>query len=132
MKIHHVFTSYVDRYVIDPALGPVKRREELIKQSDVTSITWEGNTYLIQPDGSFDVPDAAGHFLTSRASAVGRWYEGPNPYAAERLTKAEALSENDEEDTASHNARRQPAKRRRPSEVSESGSGDSDSEPASL
>jgi hypothetical protein len=82
MQIHHVHVTYEDRYVLDPALGPVKRREEVIRPSTTHNITWKDESYDRGPDGTFDVPDECGQFYVTRPG----WYAGPSPFPPEEET----------------------------------------------
>ncbi len=82
MQIHHIITTNVDRFVLDPTLGPVKRRELVMKQSDVQTIASGGHTYEMQPDLTFEVPPELGNFYLTHKDKDGSWHEGPNPFAA--------------------------------------------------
>lgn len=81
MQIHHIITTQQDRYILDPKLGPVLRREQILKPSDVTSITYANRSFQIGPDGSFNVDDDVAQFLLGRPSPAGEWHAGPSPYA---------------------------------------------------
>ena len=78
-QIHHVLVTHEDRWVVDPALGPVKRREQVTRASTVERLVHNGKTYEVQPDGTFDVPDDLAQFQTSRPG----WFYGPSPFAPE-------------------------------------------------
>lgn len=80
MQVHHVQSTFTERYVLDPARGPVKRREEVLAASGVTTISHDGITYERGEDGTFQVPDDLGTFLVSHRSARGAWHEGPSPF----------------------------------------------------
>lgn len=84
MQIHHVETTYVDRYVLDPSLGPIKRRELVMKASDIVKV---GDVER-SPDGTFDVPESLGAFLLSHRDRSGTWHEGPTPFPPEPKAKA--------------------------------------------
>ena len=81
MQIHHLETGWQERWVTDPALGLVKRREQVVKASTTHCLTHEGVAYHRGDDGTFDVPVELGEFLTSRP-ATG-WNTGPNPFFTE-------------------------------------------------
>jgi hypothetical protein len=87
MQIHHVETAYEDRFVLDPALGPVKRREQVMRQSGIDRIMHDGKTYERGPDGTFEVPDEVGAFLCGRSLANGSFSPGPNPFVEESPPK---------------------------------------------
>ena len=78
MQIHQVHTKDVDRWVLDPGLGPVKQKTQIMTKATTHCITHEGIEYHIQPDGSFEVPDEVGAFYVNRPH--DGWYEGPSPY----------------------------------------------------
>jgi len=79
-QIYHAETTTVERYVLDPTLGPIKRREEALKPSG----TWrigapDGATFERGADGTFEVPDEVAAFWLRRPG----WHEGASPFAAE-------------------------------------------------
>lgn len=75
-QIHHVQTGYRDRWVLDADEGAVKRREMVMRHSDVHRIAHEGKTYDVHDDGTFHVPDAvAAHMLR-----MPGWHEGESPF----------------------------------------------------
>lgn len=74
-QIHHVAVSHQDRYVLDPALGAVKRREEVLAPSSVDRVVHEGDTFEAE-NGSFNVPDELASFLLAQPG----WHEGPSPF----------------------------------------------------
>lgn len=82
MKIYHVVSKEVDRFVLDPLKGTILRRENILSQSDLESIVRDGETYEVDAQGTFDVPETIGRDLLNRAVANGRWYEGENPFYA--------------------------------------------------
>lgn len=84
MQIHHVISSYIDRYVLDSTAGPVMRHELVMKESGAQAIVHEGKTYpLDEETGTFDVPEEVGQFYISRPNGNGVWREGPNPFYME-------------------------------------------------
>lgn len=87
MQIHHVETSFHDRYVVDPEHGQVRRREEVLRCSDITQVSHDGKTYSRDDDGTFDVPDDVAAFLVGRRTGQGTWRTGPNPFADEIAPK---------------------------------------------
>ncbi len=76
-QIHHTRVGYEDRWVLDPAMGAVKRREEILQPSGVERIVHGDETYEIQDDLSFQVSDAAAAHLVSQPG----WHYGPSPFA---------------------------------------------------
>ena len=85
MQIHHIQTTEADRYVLDPQHGPVLRREQIIKPSDITSIVYGSKSYERQEDGSFDVDDETARFLVGRKDKNGMWHNWPSPYAPDAV-----------------------------------------------
>ncbi len=81
MQIHHIVTTEADRYVLDPQHGPVLRREQIVRPSDIFSIVHKGKSYERQEDGSFDVDEETAVFLVGRKDKNGIWHNGPSPYA---------------------------------------------------
>jgi hypothetical protein len=85
MQIHHVVTAYVDRFVLDPELGPTKRRELVMKASDISVVSnADYGEFGVGADGTFDVPDAFGQFLLGHQTSNGTWHQGPSPFAPEQ------------------------------------------------
>jgi hypothetical protein len=77
-QIYNVIQSTANRYVLDPDQGMVQRRELVMKASDVSAIKHADDTFEVQADGTFDVPEhVAKHFLR-----MPGWHEGANPFAA--------------------------------------------------
>ncbi len=89
MQIHHIVTTEADRYVLDPQHGPVLRREQIIRPSDITSIVYGSKSYERQDDGSFDVDEETARFLVGRKDKSGIWHNGPSPYAPSEEEVAE-------------------------------------------
>jgi hypothetical protein len=90
-RIHHVEQHYEDRFVLDPQLGPVKRRELVMKPSTVESIVAKGEEYRRLDDLTFEVPeDVRVEFCGDGRHRMGRpgWAEGANPFATEAEEKA--------------------------------------------
>ena len=94
MQIYTVHTEYEDRWVLDPEKGAIKKREALMKPAPTTSIsippkTFEscpdGETFDVQPDGSFHVPNDVGQFFCSQSD----WHEGLSPFPPAELVEAE-------------------------------------------
>jgi hypothetical protein len=86
MQIHEVQVFDVKRYEIDPERGAVLKHDQTIKRSGTDTIAFEGETYHIEPDGSFDVPsEVAAHYC-----ARPGWYEGPNPFIEQIESESEA------------------------------------------
>lgn len=87
-QIHSVEETTEDRYILDPKLGAVMRREQVMKPSDTAGISVpagvfdscpDGASFERQADGTFDVPaDVAAHYV-----AQPGWHEGPNPFPPE-------------------------------------------------
>ncbi len=99
-QIHHVGVTHVERYVLDPQNGPVKRREEVLSPSSTVRINWKNDDYDIGDDLTFLVPDeCAEHFLRQPG-----WHEGLSPFAPEpeaepkAKAKPKAKAEEPEED----------------------------------
>ena len=80
MQLHHVHEHHVERWIVDPALGPVKRRDPVVKQSDTHAIVHEGVQYDRDENGNFEVPEEVGQFYINR---VDGWHEGPSPFPAQ-------------------------------------------------
>lgn len=87
-EIHHTQVGYEDRWVLDPAMGAVKRREEILKPSGVERIVHGDDTYERTDRGSFEVPDGVADFYVRMPG----WHRGPSPFAPEpkAAPKAEA------------------------------------------
>jgi hypothetical protein len=63
----------------------VLRREIQMKPADTGAIKHGEDTYEVQSDGTFDVPEhVAAHFLR-----MPGWHEGSNPFAEEEPEPAE-------------------------------------------
>jgi len=74
--IHNVQLKASYEYRIDPKRGAVRERQESIIRSDTDRIVHNGETYEIDEDGNFNVPDDLAQFLTSQPD----WHEGENPF----------------------------------------------------
>jgi hypothetical protein len=82
-QIYNVIQSTANRYVLDPDHGMVQRRELVMRASDVSAIKHADDTFDVQPDGTFQVPEhVAAHFLR-----MPGWHEGSNPFAVEEQEK---------------------------------------------
>lgn len=81
MIIHHVESRFEDRWVLDPTLGAVKRREEIVRPSGARTISHGGETYDIDPQGHFEVPDEVGAYLCR----LPGWHSGLSPFPPENL-----------------------------------------------
>lgn len=92
-QIHHARIGDRVRFVPDPGSaidhalfpgtshrrGMSAERYRALGPSDVHQIAHEGETYNIDPDGSFTVPEHVAAHLTR----MPEWHEGPNPFAGE-------------------------------------------------
>ena len=79
MQIYHVEEQPHNRFVMDPALGQVMRRELVMKPSSQEKIVRGKFTYEVHPDGCFYVDEETGRYLLSRPG----WHEGDNPFFAD-------------------------------------------------
>lgn len=79
MQIYHVEEKPQNRFVMDPTLGQVMRRELVMKQSSVEKIDRKGKVYELLPDGTFQVDEETGRYLLS----LPGWHEGDNPFYAD-------------------------------------------------
>jgi hypothetical protein len=79
MQIYHVEEKPHNRFVLDPDLGQVMRREMVMKASSVETIERGGKKYELRPDGTFEVDNETAQFLLSRPG----WHEGDNPFYAD-------------------------------------------------
>lgn len=86
MQIHHIITTEVDRFVLDATLGPVKRRELVMKSSGIDHLTYANREFHRDPDGTFTVDDDVAAFFLGRKDASGSWFAGPSPFAPEVST----------------------------------------------
>jgi hypothetical protein len=93
MHIHHIEESYADRWMVDPDLGTVKRRELVMKPSGTAAIAVPPNTFESLPDGgtfnkaedgTFDVPDDVGEYFTRMPG----WHAGESPFPPEEHAAA--------------------------------------------
>lgn len=83
--IYHVKEQPHDRYVLDPALGPVLRHETIMKPVQNELIKYGSREYKVNDDGTFTVDDdCAAHLL-----AQPGWHEGANPFFIEELKAPE-------------------------------------------
>ncbi|MDA8329889.1 MAG: hypothetical protein M0027_01520 [Candidatus Dormibacteraeota bacterium] len=80
MQIHFVEVQMRDRYVLDEHLGPVKRREQVLQPSSIDRINHKGQTYEVQDDLTFHVPDDVGREILAMRPDC---HSGPNPFAVE-------------------------------------------------
>jgi hypothetical protein len=94
-QIYHVEEQDEDRFVLDPKLGPVMRREKVMKQSSVEKLERGDKVYEVRPDGTFIVDEVTAAFQLSRPG----WHSGANPFfvdveivpaSAPKITKARA------------------------------------------
>lgn len=89
-QIHHVQTTFKERWVLDPALGPTKRREQVLSRSGMQTIVRGDKVWEVQPDGSFLVDEDTANYMTN----MPNWYDGPTPFAPdEALPTAEDLAQ---------------------------------------
>ena len=87
MQIYHCETTEVDRWVLDPTLGQVKRREQVIKPSGTCTISVPAGQFESTPDGgtfeaeadTFDVPDDVAAYFLARPG----WGQGVSPFPPE-------------------------------------------------
>lgn len=84
-KIHHVESTPVEHYVVDPNLGPMRRVDQIVRRSSTESIVYKGETYKIQPDGCFDVPEDVAQFMCRQPN----WNSGPCPFPPEDAPAAD-------------------------------------------
>jgi hypothetical protein len=95
MQIYHVHTTYEDRWVLDPQLGNVKRREEIIAPSGTHQLVIpagqfesvpEGGEFDADTSGTFSVPDDVGAYFLRMPG----WNEGLSPFPPEEAPKKAA------------------------------------------
>jgi hypothetical protein len=84
--IHHVETSYKDRWVADPDLGMVKRHEMILGRSTTGAIAHKGKTYNVTDDGTFEVPEDLAAFLLNQKG----WHEGATPFPPDEAAPSRA------------------------------------------
>lgn len=84
MKIHKLVKRSIERFEVDPIEGGRFVRRDVIKPADDHAIAHDGKTYIIDEDGTFEVPHEVGAWFLKRDG----WYEGPSPFPAEMLKKA--------------------------------------------
>jgi hypothetical protein len=75
-KIHNVESSEEKSYAIDPEKGIVQKTNQVIGQGSASSIAHDGETYKIEADGSFEVPDELADLLCHTPG----WFRGANPF----------------------------------------------------
>lgn len=81
MKIHHVETRYEEQWVFDPVNGPGRKTVAIYQPSSVGRIVHGGQTFEVQPDGAFELPEeVAGFFLRQP-----NWFRGLPPQPPEEL-----------------------------------------------
>lgn len=80
-QVHHAQVSETFKYILDPLEGLVQRPVRSFKPSGVDRIKYgpTGETYEIQPDGSFHLPVEVANYMLRMPG----WNEGPSPFAAE-------------------------------------------------
>lgn len=88
MQIHQIQEFKNPKTILDPSRGLVLTHERVLKQSSTSAIAFDGVTYEIGEDGSFDVPDEVGQYYVGRPG----WYEGPNPFAEQPSATASPFS----------------------------------------
>jgi hypothetical protein len=85
--IHNVEVFDEKHYEIDPAKGAVLKHTQVLKRGTADTIAHDGETFSVDADGSFHVPDDLAALLLKQPG----WYEGPNPFVEEY--EAEAVDE---------------------------------------
>lgn len=77
-QIHKLRSIKTFAFVPDPRTGrQTKMPIEQYTPDDTDRIASGGETYEVQPDGSFFVPVEVAAFFVRQPD----WYEGPNPFA---------------------------------------------------
>lgn len=77
-QIHRLRSIKTFRFVEDPQTGRQQKMPlEQFIPDDTDRVKSGGQTYEVQPDGSFYVPVQLAVFLTNQPD----WHEGPNPFA---------------------------------------------------
>jgi hypothetical protein len=77
-QIHKLRSVETMKFVEDPQTGrQQKQRVQQYIPDDTDRISSDGETYEVQPDGSFFVPADLAAFLANQPD----WHEGPNPFA---------------------------------------------------
>ena len=88
MQIHHIHIEYKNRWVLDPDLGQVQRREEIIQPSGASLMaipagqfdsTPDGQEFTADESGTFDLPDDVAEWLLT----LPGWTPGLSPFAPE-------------------------------------------------
>ncbi len=87
MQIHPVIETFKDRYVMDPTLGPVRRREAILDHPGAQAIVIEDQEFYPDSDGTFDVPDDIAAKLLGRKTGNISWHPGANPFVTEAITQ---------------------------------------------
>jgi hypothetical protein len=79
-QIHRLQSWKTFKFMEDPQTGRQTRVPvQQFVADDTDRIKSDGQTYEVQPDGSFYVPVALAEFLTRQPD----WYPGPNPFPAD-------------------------------------------------
>lgn len=87
--IHNVEVFDEKHYEIDPQKGAVLKHSQVLKRGTADVIVHGNETYTVDPDGSFRVPDELATFLTNTPG----WYDGPNPFIEEYKDEAKKTVE---------------------------------------
>lgn len=83
--IHNVEVFDEKHYEIDAQKGAVLKHTQVLKRGTASAITHDDETYEVEADGSFRVPDDLAAFLVNQPG----WYGGPNPFVEEYEAEAE-------------------------------------------
>lgn len=79
-QIHKLRAVKTFKFMEDPQTGrQTKVPVEQFIPDDTDRITHDGETFEVQPDGSFFVPADLAEFLVRQPD----WHPGPNPFAPE-------------------------------------------------
>lgn len=79
MQIHHLEVERTYENTIDPRSGKVVRRlaDPVLAPAGTVGITFGGEEYRRQPDGTFEVPAEVGAYYLKQDG----WFVGENPFA---------------------------------------------------
>ena len=87
-QIHHVEESESEEWVLDPLRGPIKEKRRAMKPGSVERLVVpssasrpDGETFELQPDGTFHVPQDVADFFTRMPG----WHEGESPFPPPEL-----------------------------------------------
>lgn len=101
MQIHQLEVVTEHEHVLDPRRGMVLKAIEKLQPGSITGITYDDDTYLCGPDGTFEVPGEVGEYYLRQKG----WNVGPNPFAEQLLREHEAAEKAAAEERAAEEAR---------------------------